>query len=124
MNGFILKYANAFQGKIVDSEIAAHRKIPNAPRIRSIDSKSNLGSCGTCSDCHQYAPIACYVCPKFMPWRDAPHEVILNWLIDERQRVKEETNDIEIAAINDRAIIAVKQVIDSCSKLKNDKDYE
>lgn len=124
MNGYILKYANAFQGKIIQSEDEALRIIPNAARIRSVDSKSNLGSCGTCGDCNQYAPIACYVCPKFMPWRDAPHEMILNWLIDERERIKEETNDIEIAAINDMAIIAVKQVIDSCSLLKNDRDYE
>lgn len=123
MNGSLIRYANAFQGEIVLSEKVVLDKLSNAPRIRSVDSKSNLGSCGTCSSCHQFAPVACYVCPKFKPWRDAPHEVILKWLLDERERIKVETNDLEIATINDRVIIAVNQVIESCAKLKAEAEY-
>lgn len=124
MNGSLMRYANAFQGEVVLSEEVVLDKLSNAPRIRSIDSKSNLGSCGTCSSCHQYAPVACYVCPKFKPWRDAPHEIILKWLLDERERIKIETSDLEIAAINDRVIIAVNQVIERCTQLKEVNEYD
>lgn len=124
MNGSLIRYANAFLGEVVLDESDALNKVPNAPRIRSFDSKSNLGSCGTCNDCHQFAPVACYVCPKFKPWRDAPHEVILKWLLDERERIKNVTGDIEIAAINDRAIVAVNQVIMRCAELKEDPQYD
>lgn len=124
MNNSLMRYANAFQGEVVLNEKDVLTNIPNAPRIRNIDSKSNLGSCGTCNNCHQFAPLACYVCPKFKPWRDAPHEIILKWLVDERQRIIDETNDMEIAAINDRVIIAVNQVIERCSALKQDPQYE
>lgn len=124
MNGSLMRYANAFLGMVVESEEEVFKKLPNAPRIRTHDSKANVGSCGTCSDCNQFKPIACYVCPKFMPWRDAPHHLILNWLIDERERINNLTEDIEIAAINDRAIIAVSQVINACENLKNNSDYD
>jgi integrase len=124
MNGSLMRYANAFLGKVVESEEEVFKELPNAPRIRTHDSKANVGSCGTCSDCNQYKPIACYICPKFRPWRDAPHHLILSWLIDERERIKNLTEDLEIAAINDRTIIAVNQVINACENLKNNPEYD
>lgn len=124
MNGSLMRYANAFQGKVVISEEEVLKTNPNAPRIRNIDSQSNLGSCNNCNSCSQFAPVACYVCPKFKPWRDAPHELILEWLLDERERIKIETNDIAIAAINDRVIFAVNQVIAKCLELKKDPQYD
>ncbi|MFK5893995.1 MAG: site-specific integrase [Pseudomonadota bacterium] len=122
MNGALMKYANAFQGKIVDSESQAKTENPDACRIRTNDSSDDVGSCGTSAMCQDYAPIACYICPKFRPWRDAPHHIVLKWLLEERQRILDETEDLEISAINDRAIIAVTHVIMLCQEKKDAKN--
>jgi len=122
MNGPLLMYANAFQGKIVLDEDEVLNILPNAQRIRADDSPSNIGSCGTNASCSDHAPIACYLCPKFRPWQDAPHKVILNQLLYERDRIHKETEDLTIASINDRAIIAVTQVINQCYELNRHKE--
>lgn len=121
MNAPLMKYANAFQGIIVKDEQEAQTELPNAQRIRTEDSAENIGSCGTNTFCEDYAPIACYLCPKFRPWQDAPHYLVLNHLVSERDRISQETKDLAIASINDRAIIAVTQVIKQCYELNNSK---
>jgi len=123
MNGSLMRYASAFQGEVVESEDSVLSAVPGAQRIRTSDSSDNVGSCGTNTMCHDYAPVACYTCPKFKAWRDAPHHLILKWLLDERERIVEETNDLEIAAINDRAIYAVTQVMKRCDDLRGDAAY-
>ncbi|NOV29227.1 site-specific integrase [Methylomonas sp. ZR1] len=123
MNNSLMRYARAFEGEIVDSEYDVLATIPGAQRIRSSDNSCNVGSCGTTAMCHDYAPIACYLCPKFKAWRDAPHHEVLKWLLDERERVIETTNDLQIATINDRAILAVTQVIQRCAEMKGDIAY-
>jgi len=123
MNSSLMHYASAFQGEIVESEEHVLTNIPGAQRIRTNNSSDNVGSCGTSSMCHDYAPVACYTCPKFKAWRDAPHHIILKWLLDERKRIIEQTNDLEIAAINDRAIYAVTQVIKRCEQMKEEDAY-
>lgn len=122
MNAPLMKYANAFQGKVVKDEAEANDQLAGAGRIRTEDSKDNVGSCGTNAFCRDYAPIACYLCKKFMPWQDAPHHLILKDLVEERDRIKKETGDLAIAAINDRAIIAVTQVMKQCDDLNRDKE--
>jgi len=123
MNNSLMRYANAFQGEIVDSEKEVFSTIPGALRIRASDNSCSVGSCGTTAMCHDYAPVACYICPKFKAWRDAPHHEILKWLLDERDRIIRDTNDLQIAAINDRAIIAVTQVIQRCAEMKDEVAY-
>ena len=123
MNGSLMRYACAFQGEVVESEDSVLSTVPGAQRIRTSDSSDNIGSCGTNAMCHDYAPVACYICPKFKAWRDAPHHLVLKWLLDERERIVEETNDLEIAAINDRAIYAVTQVMKRCAELRGDAAY-
>lgn len=122
MNAPLMRYANAFQGKLVKDEVEAHNKLPGAGRIRTENSQDNIGSCGTNAFCRDYAPIACYLCKKFMPWQDAPHHLILKDLVEERDRISKETGDLTIAAINDRAIIAVTQVIKQCAELNRNKE--
>ncbi|MGB2741237.1 MAG: site-specific integrase [Cognaticolwellia sp.] len=122
MNGPLLMYANAFQGRIVKDEADACDNLPSASRIRTEDSQHNVGSCGTNAFCRDYAPVACYLCKKFMPWQDAPHHLILKYLVDERDRINNDTGDLAIAAINDRAIIAVSQVILQCDELNRGKE--
>ncbi|MET0074043.1 MAG: site-specific integrase [Candidatus Thiodiazotropha lotti] len=123
MNGSLMRYASAFQGEVVESEDSVLSSVPGAQRIRTSDSSDNVGSCGTNAMCHDYAPVACYTCPKFKAWRDAPHHLVLKWLLDERERIVVETNDLEIAAINDRAIYAVTQVMKRCNELREDAAY-
>ena len=48
---------------------------------------------------------------NFRPWSDAPHHLVLQWLMEEREQLKETSGDMTIVAINDRAIVAVCQVI-------------
>jgi len=119
MNGSLMRYASAFLG----SEEEVFRAVSGAQRIRTNDSSDNVGSCGTDAMCHDYAPVACYTCPKFKAWRNAPHHLVLKWLLDERERMIEETDDMEIAAINDRAIFAVTQVMKRCAELQGEIAY-
>ena len=119
MNNSLIRYANAFQGKIVQNEAEAKKENPTASRIRDLDNNDNIGSCGTSCFCQEYAPIACYLCTKFRPWRDAPHHLVLQQLGKERDDILAATGDLNIAAINDRAIIAVLQVMHACQIAKD-----
>ncbi|MCY1306699.1 hypothetical protein D9M70_565720 [compost metagenome] len=63
--------------------------------------------------------MACYTCKYFQPWLDGPHEAVLDRLILERDRVLEQTQDRKIAAVNDRLILAVSEVINRCNGMMN-----
>ena len=56
----------------------------------------------------------------FQPWLDGSHEDVYQGLLNERERVKEITGDIQIAAILDRSIIAVADVIMRCAKRREE----
>lgn len=119
MDESLRKYADAFQGKIVKDEIEAHLKVKNANRISCVEQDCNVGSCGTHHICHDHAPIACYVCNKFMPWANAPHRLILTQLIEEREYLIQIGSGLEIVAVNDRVILAVQQVMDACKEFNH-----
>lgn len=112
----LVKFAKTFIGNVVEDEGEAQSQCRDAPRISCREVGGDIGSCGTNSMCSDNAPVACYLCPKFRPWRNAPHHLVLKWLIDERDRIAMITDDLTIAAINDRAIYAVMQVIMECKK--------
>ncbi|WP_210455250.1 site-specific integrase [Vibrio crassostreae] len=121
MNQPLARYASAFAGKLVEDEAEANAENAGAARIPCREKDCDVGSCGTNSFCQDYAPIACYLCPKFRPWAHAPHHLILEWLVEERERLKVDTNgDMQIVSINDRAILAVCQVIQLCREYNND----
>ena len=120
MNQPLARYASAFAGKLVEDEEEANIENAGAARIPCREKDCDVGSCGTNSFCQDYAPIACYLCPKFRPWAHAPHHLILEWLVEERERLKVDTSgDMQIVSINDRAILAVCQVIQLCSEHNN-----
>ncbi|PJW38392.1 recombinase, partial [Escherichia coli] len=54
------------------------------------------------------------------PWLDGPHEDVYQGLLNERERVKEITGDIQIAAVLDRSIIALADVIMRCAKRREE----
>lgn len=80
-------------------------------------SKSGIGSCGTKIDCKFNAPIACYTCLSFEAWLDAPHEKLLEHLLQDRDRLMASSGP-RIAAVNDLTIIAVQRVVDECARIK------
>jgi integrase len=118
MNNPLARYASAFLGKVVLDENEACTENPNATRIPCREKSCDVGSCGSNSFCNDYAPVACYLCPKFRPWRDAPHHLVLQWLIEEREKLANSLNDFKVISINDSAILAVSQVINLCEEEK------
>jgi integrase len=109
--------AQAFAGILIEDESQASRA--GDPTSRIIDLRTDqykpMGSCGQHSVCHFNAPIACYTCKNFEPWLDGPHEALLERLIAERDRLLA-TTDQRIAAVNDRTILAVAQVVQLCQE--------
>lgn len=116
---YLAPYAQAFAGVLVDSEKKAVRGDDINSRIR-VTGSEGIGTCGNHGFCGASAPIPCYTCIHFQPWVDGPHDLVYEQLISERERIKEITGDIQIAAINDRTIIAVADVIDRCKKRKEE----
>ena len=112
-------YAQAFAGVLVDSEKDAERGDDFSSRIRT-EEGSNIGTCGEHGFCGANVPIPCYTCIHFQPWLDGPHKEVYQDLIKERERVKDITGDIEIAAILDRSIVAVADVIIRCEKRRSE----
>jgi integrase len=110
--------AQAFQGVLIASESDATRGEDPCSRIGN--GNVNVGSCGSYSFCNAMAPVACYTCKHFQPWVDAPHEVILDQLLEKRDAVLRNTKDKKIASANDRLILAVSQVIQKCSTKKSE----
>jgi integrase len=107
--------AQAFQGVIVVSEKDAVRGNDQGSRITN--GAKGVGTCGSYGFCGAIAPIACYTCNKFQPWLGGPHETVLDGLINERDSVLEQTNDLKIASVNDRLILAVSDVVNRCKAM-------
>lgn len=110
--------AQAFTGRLIQDESEATRG--DDPSSRIIDlridrSAQPMGSCGQYSFCGFSAPIACYTCRNFEPWLDGPHEAVLTHLLAKRDQLLK-TTDERMASINDRAILAVAQVIQLCQE--------
>lgn len=62
--------------------------------------------------------LATPACISSLGW--GPHEDVYQGLLNERERVKEITGDIQIAAVLDRSIIAVADVIMRCAKRRGE----
>lgn len=120
LNNPLARYASAFQGKVVADEEEAIKINPDATRIPCREKQCDVGSCGSNSFCQDYAPVACYLCTKFLPWENAPHHEVLQWLLEERERLLNTLCDPKVVAINDSAILAVAQVMKNCEEKKKD----
>ena len=109
---FLAPYAQAFSGVLIDSEKDAKRGSDLSSRVK-IDGKG-VGNCGSYGFCGANVPIPCYTCTHFQPWLDGPHQIVLDELIAERERLIKVTGDNQVAAVNDRSIFAVAEVIRCC----------
>lgn len=105
-------YAQAFQGVLVDHESKAKRGEDLSSRIKF--KGQNTATCGQYGFCGANAPIPCYTCLHFQPWLEGPHEEVLADLLHEREQVEQITGDAVMAAVNDRTIFAVVNVIQRC----------
>lgn len=115
--------AQAFAGKLIKSEAEATRGADSSSRIidfRIDRSGQAMGSCGQYSHCGFSAPIACYRCSCFEPWLDGPHEAVLAYLLDRREKLLA-TTDERMASVNDLAILAVAEVVRRCDEVKVSK---
>lgn len=113
--------ANAFVGTILIRRSDATRFSDSSSEI--IDYKNSgegVGNCGTTYNCKFNAPIACYTCPKFEAWIDAPHAELYRQLEHERAEMLEISGQ-RMAAINDLTMIAIKNVIDECARAKEER---
>lgn len=106
--------AHAFAGVIISEESAAIRGGDPTSRIvdpRFDETMKPMGNCGRGGPCGFMAPIACYTCKNFQAWVDGPHEAVLDYLLVERERLTA-VADARIAAVNDRTILAVAEVVE------------
>jgi hypothetical protein len=115
--------AQAFAGKLIRDESEATRGSDPLSRITDlrIDQTGHaMGSCGQNSYCGFSAPVACYTCACFEPWVDGPHEAVLQFLLDKREKLLTIT-DQRIASVNDRTVLAVAEVVRLCDEYQNKK---
>jgi len=115
--------AQAFVGKIIANESEATRGSDPESRIWDprLGSHNTMGSCGRDSFCGELAPLACYTCKLFQPWAEGPHEAVLQHLLSERERLAN-GNDLRIASISDRTILAVAEVVRLCALKKEERN--
>lgn len=82
-------------------------------RDRLPEKAGNLGTCGS-GPCGLFAPISCYTCARFQPWRDGPHREVLDWLCHEREQRQADKLDPQMVKIHDATILAVAEVVRRC----------
>lgn len=114
--------AQAFKGRIVQDSGETMRRDKSSSHIRDLridQSGQTMGWCGQHSFCGLSVPIACYTCRSFEPWVDGPHELVLDYLLQRRDRLLS-TTDPRLAAVNDRSILAVAQVIQIIEEAKRE----
>ncbi|WP_233799922.1 site-specific integrase [Paraburkholderia sp. HP33-1] len=117
-------YAQAFAGKLIAGPSYATRAFDPASDIRApqmLASFDGMSSCGKYGFCGFSKPIACYTCESFEPWLDGPHELVLDFMLSDRER-KMKTCDPRIASINDRTIFAIAEVIQLCAAVRAESD--
>lgn len=109
--------AGLFTGTVVADE--AKSGVAEAPSRRIAAAVgSDVGTCAGPLSCARLAPLACYTCAAFRPWRDAPHEDLLHFLIEERTTLLADGIAPQVAGANDAIIMAVAEVADRCRAMR------
>jgi hypothetical protein len=115
--------ADAFMGRIVADENDAvngddpSKRIPHFRRKfgEKPELAGELGVCGS-GPCGLLAPVSCYTCAKFQPWKNAPHGEVLEWLVEDRERKRQQGLDPQIYKIHDATILAIGKVVYVCEE--------
>ena len=109
--------AGLFRGAIVADETGSG--VAEAPSRRIAAAVgSGVGTCAGSLSCVRLAPLACYTCAAFRPWRDAPHEDLLRSLVEERRTLLADGVSPQVAGANDATIMAVAEVADRCRTMR------
>jgi integrase len=120
-------WAQAFMGTIVRSETDALRGDDPASRVRFFDAGQrkieNVGSCGEFGFCGLAAPIACYTCVRFQPWLEAPHGMVLDALLGDRDAHLQRGADPKMTQARDLTIVAVASVIQRCEQVRESEQH-
>lgn len=118
----LVPLAQAFSGTLIDSEKDAIRA--NDPRSRINNSNGKvLGNCGDFGFCAN-GTIHCYTCNKFQPWLNAPHKKVLDSVMSELERKRDMGASEFVLQGHNRSIDAIKVVIKTCEKRKENLKNE
>jgi integrase len=104
---------NAFKGRIVEPSEATNRDPHHA--ILSPDLDDSLGDCAG-DPCDVFAPIGCYVCPRFEAFTDGAHSTVLRFLERKTAAAQKLSLSTEATKRDAHLIAAVKFVISEIEK--------
>ena len=117
LHGLLEPLAGLFTGTVVADESASG--VAEAPSRRVLaDSGGNVGTCGGPRSCARLAPLACYTCSAFRPWLDAPHEELLESLLEERETLLAEGVSPQVFGANDAIMMAIAEVAERCRQAR------
>ena len=109
--------AGLFRGAVVADETRSG--VGEAPSRRvAAAGGGGVGTCAGPRSCVRLAPLACYTCAAFRPWRDAPHEDLLRSLVEERRTLLADGVSPQVTGANDATIMAVAEVADRCRAMR------
>ena len=109
--------AGLFTGTVVADETES--AVAEAPSRRIAAAiGSGVGTCAGPLSCVRLAPLACYTCAAFRPWRDAPHGDLLQSLIGERKTLLADGIAPQVSGANDATIMAIAEVADRCRAMQ------
>ncbi|CAK3213550.1 Tyr recombinase domain-containing protein [Vibrio crassostreae] len=109
-------FAKAFKGQIIEEVGDGERRDDPSARIPNKDNEV-VGACGTNDFCLKGYE-ACYLCEKFRPLVDAPHEKFLDSLYAEKEARLKATKSEQYASTKDTLILAVEWVVQACTEMK------
>lgn len=101
--------AAPFKGKII-----SRGTVMSGGPVFDPESDNEVGGCGTANSCGLPHPVACYSCPKFEPYKDAPHDIILDQM--EKKKEAYESKYPAYARQLDQEILSIKRVIAACEQ--------
>jgi hypothetical protein len=115
-------FAKAFKGEIIVDAADGERGGDPSARIPNKDNEV-VGACGTNDFCIKGYE-ACYLCEKFRPLLDAPHEKFLNSLYVEKDARLKATKSEQYASTKDTLILAVEWVVQACADMKKEPEEQ
>lgn len=113
-------FAKAFKGEIIEKLQDGERGNDPTARIPNKDNEV-VGACGTNDFCVKGYE-ACYLCEKFRPLLDAPHEKFLKSLYLEKEARLKATKSEQYASTKDTLILAVEWVVQACADMKKEQE--
>ena len=107
--------AAAYAPRVVDSEREARNGHEPAMRVGTRTVK--VGTCGSVGPCRA-GILPCYTCIHFQAWVDAPHEKMLDAMLEEQQWLRESGASEMVIRATDANIRGVHAVIAACNARK------